>query len=72
MRLLPGPICATITLICLSLPAQAATTYPFTLENCGEQITIAEAPQRAVSIGQNSSEILLMLGLADRMVGTST
>lgn len=53
------------------LPATAATHYPFTLENCGTIITIAAAPQRAVGIGQNSSEIMLLLGLADRMVGTA-
>lgn len=55
----------------VSLPVQAATQYPLTLENCGAEITIEAEPQRAVGIGQNSSEILLLLGLADRMVGTA-
>lgn len=50
----------------------AATEYPLTLQNCGTEITITAPPQRSVSIGQNSSEILLLLGLADRMVGTAT
>lgn len=72
MRLLTATTSATIILSSMGMPAHAATTYPLTLENCGAAITIAAAPQRAVSIGQNSSEILLMLGLADRMVGTST
>lgn len=53
-------------------PAMAANTqYPLTLENCGAELTIAAAPQRAIGIGQNSSEIMLLLGLADRMVGTA-
>jgi iron complex transport system substrate-binding protein len=52
--------------------AQHATQYPLQLENCGVELTFTEAPQRAVGIGQNSSEILLLLGLADRMVGTAT
>ncbi|EIM29894.1 ABC transporter substrate-binding protein [Microvirga lotononidis] len=47
------------------------TTYPLTIENCGAKVTIEKAPQRAVGLGQNSSEIMLMLGLADRMAGTA-
>lgn len=49
-----------------------ATSYPLTLQNCGVEVTFAQAPQRAVSLYQASTEILLSLGLADRMVGTST
>lgn len=49
-----------------------ATIYPLTLQNCGVQVTFEAAPQRAVSLYQASTEILLSLGLADRMVGTST
>ncbi|MGU3499720.1 ABC transporter substrate-binding protein [Mycobacterium sp. C31M] len=48
------------------------TNYPLTLDNCGVQVTFEQAPQRAVSLYQASTEILLSLGLADRMVGTST
>ncbi|MFE3542843.1 ABC transporter substrate-binding protein [Nocardia sp. NPDC059177] len=49
-----------------------ATSYPFTLDNCGVEVTFERAPSRAVSLYQASTEILLSLGLADRMVGTST
>jgi len=49
-----------------------ATSYPLTLQNCGVQVTFENAPQHAVSLYQASTEILLSLGLADRMVGTST
>jgi iron complex transport system substrate-binding protein len=54
-------------------PAASAgpTHYPLTLRNCGVDVTFAKAPQRAVSIGQSSTEILLSLGLADRIVGTA-
>jgi iron complex transport system substrate-binding protein len=48
----------------------AATHYPLTLPNCGAPLTIQAPPQRAVSVGQASTEILLSLGLASRMVGT--
>ncbi|WP_063025098.1 ABC transporter substrate-binding protein [Nocardia niwae] len=48
------------------------TSYPLTLDNCGVRVTFDKAPTRAVALYQASSEILLSLGLADRMVGTST
>ncbi|OHV77216.1 ABC transporter substrate-binding protein [Rhizobium sp. LCM 4573] len=47
------------------------TNYPLTLENCGHQITIEKAPTRTVSVGQSSTEILYLLGLADKVVGTA-
>jgi iron complex transport system substrate-binding protein len=53
------------------IAAAEATQYPLILENCGEKVTFAKAPARAVSIGQNSTEILLNLGLADQIVGTA-
>ncbi len=46
--------------------------YPVTLQNCGRPVVIDAPPQRAVSLNQGSTEILLSLGLADRMVGTAT
>lgn len=49
-----------------------ATSYPLTIDNCGVQVTFDAPPQRAVSLYQASTEILLSLGLADKMVGTST
>lgn len=45
--------------------------YPVTLDNCGRQITFEASPQRAVSLGQNTTEILLSLGLADRMAASA-
>jgi len=52
--------------------AQAAeTTYPLTLANCGRDVTFQKAPERAVSIGQSSTEIMYLLGLQNRMVGTA-
>ena len=47
------------------------THYPLTLENCGQKVTYRKAPERAVALGQNSAEILLLLGLQDRMAGTA-
>lgn len=50
----------------------SSTSYPLTIENCGVKVTFDGPPRRAVSLYQASTEILLALGLADRMVGTST
>ena len=51
--------------------AAGATVYPLTIQNCGMSVTFDHAPRRAVSIGQSSTETLLSLGLADRIVGTA-
>jgi iron complex transport system substrate-binding protein len=48
-----------------------ATQYPLTLQNCGGEVTFDKAPQRVVSLGQGSTEILLSLGLAEKIVGTA-
>jgi iron complex transport system substrate-binding protein len=45
------------------------TQYPVTIENCGRTLTIAAPPQRALATWQNTAEILLALGLEDRLVG---
>lgn len=61
-------------LACLTAPAALhadPTQYPLTLINCGTKITIDQAPQNAVALGQNSAEILLMLGLQDRLAASA-
>ncbi|EMF57577.1 ABC transporter substrate-binding protein [Streptomyces bottropensis] len=50
----------------------AGADYPRTIDNCGRKATLKSAPQRAVSLNQGTTEILLSLGLADRMAGTAT
>ncbi|OUZ09704.1 ABC transporter substrate-binding protein [Aeromicrobium sp. PE09-221] len=50
----------------------SADGYPVTIDNCGREVTVDAPPERAVSLNQGSTEILLSLGLADRMVGTAT
>jgi iron complex transport system substrate-binding protein len=51
--------------------AAAPTSYPLTLDNCGAKVTFRKAPQRAIGLGQNSAEIMLLLGLQDRIAGTA-
>jgi iron complex transport system substrate-binding protein len=56
-----------LSTLCVATP----TRYPLTVENCGMQLTFAQAPARAVTIGQAGTEMLYELGLGDRLVGTS-
>ncbi|GAA2297339.1 ABC transporter substrate-binding protein [Streptomyces kunmingensis] len=49
-----------------------ASDSAVTLDNCGKKVRVAHAPRRAVALDQGSAEIMLSLGLADRMVGTAT
>lgn len=48
-----------------------AAAFPVTIDNCGLTLTYDAAPQRAVTMNQAATEIMLALGLADHMVGTA-
>ncbi len=52
-------------------PAAEAAYAPVTIENCGVTITYDQPPQRAVSMAQHATEVMLTLGLQDHMVGTA-
>ncbi|WP_369198337.1 ABC transporter substrate-binding protein [Streptomyces djakartensis] len=43
-----------------------------TLRNCGHEVRVETPPRHAVSLNQGTTEILLSLGLADRLAGTAT
>lgn len=49
-----------------------AAGYPRTVDNCGDEVTVDAPPEQAVSLDQGSTEILLSLGLEDRIAGTAT
>lgn len=51
--------------------ASAAGFTPVTLDNCGTEVTVDAPPERVVAIKSTSIEMLLALGLEDRMVGTA-
>ncbi|MBB1025803.1 MULTISPECIES: ABC transporter substrate-binding protein [unclassified Dietzia] len=65
---------AALVLTSCTADDPAATAGPAVgpIENCGQEVTVDSAPERIVSLNQSSTEILLALGLADRMVGTAT
>ncbi|MCX4702499.1 ABC transporter substrate-binding protein [Streptomyces sp. NBC_01373] len=50
----------------------SATTAAVSLDNCGRTVRVEAPPERAVSLNQGTTEIMLSLGLADRMAGTAT
>ncbi|MFI2610914.1 ABC transporter substrate-binding protein [Kitasatospora sp. NPDC018619] len=53
-------------------PKEAATAsahYPVTVDNCGQRLTFAQKPARVVTNDVNITELMLSLGLADRMAG---
>ncbi|GLI04673.1 lipoprotein [Paenibacillus tyrfis] len=50
---------------------KTAAYSPVTIENMGRTLTFKEAPKRAVSLNQHTTEIMLSLGLEKSMVGTA-
>lgn len=62
---------AAIATFAFAPMAFAGTTYPLKLTSCGHEITIEKAPESVVSVGQGTTEILYMLGLADKVKGTA-
>src|SRR5699024_7444219 len=52
-------------------PATSATQYPLTLDNCGVEVTFDAAPTAVVTIKSSTTEMLLALGVGDRIVGTA-
>lgn len=43
--------------------------YPVTIDNCGFELTVTASPQRVITIKSTSTELLLALGLGDRIIG---
>ena len=81
MRIITSSPPAAITLAlagCSGAAAPASNSaaashggFPLTIENCGTAVTIERPPQRAVSLNQSATEIMIALGLEGRMAGTS-
>ncbi|NOT27937.1 MAG: ABC transporter substrate-binding protein [Acidobacteria bacterium] len=56
-----------------STPVASASdaVFPVSVENCGIATTYTEAPRRAFAMNQSATEIMLALGLQDRIIGTA-
>lgn len=59
---------STVFLLAFAGPALA---YPVTVQSCDREVTFDAPPARAASNDVNLTEMMLALGLADRMVGYS-
>ncbi|MFC8919103.1 ABC transporter substrate-binding protein [Streptomyces sp. NPDC057116] len=51
--------------------APSGAGFPVTIDNCGTRTTYDRPPSRVVTIHQHPAELMLALGLKDRMVGTA-
>ncbi|GLS86339.1 iron ABC transporter substrate-binding protein [Cypionkella aquatica] len=58
-----------LTLIALLLSATTASAFPVTVKSCNRDVTFDTAPAHAVSNDVNLTEMMLVLGLRDHMVG---
>jgi len=45
--------------------------YPVSVDNCGFEVTVEAPPERVVTIKSSTTEMLLALGLGDRIVGAA-
>ncbi|MBX0299057.1 putative F420-0 ABC transporter substrate-binding protein [Cryobacterium sp. 1639] len=51
--------------------AGGSNAFPVSFENCDTTITLEAAPERIVTIKSNTTELLLALGLGERIVGSA-
>ena len=58
-----------LSLLALLLSATTALAYPVTVKSCDREVTFDAAPTRAISNDVNLTEMMLVLGLRDTMVG---
>lgn len=54
-----------------SVAPSAAQSYPVHLDNCGTTLTVDAAPERVITVKSSTTELLLALGLGDRIVGAA-
>jgi iron complex transport system substrate-binding protein len=57
------------TLLALLLSSTPALAFPVTVQSCNRAVTFAAPPARAIANDVNLIEMMLALGLRDRMVG---
>ncbi|MFD3486604.1 ABC transporter substrate-binding protein [Streptomyces sp. NPDC058665] len=69
--LLPGLVACGSDGAASSAHAPAARSAGAVITSCGTEVRVPRPPERAISLEQNATEIMLSLGLADRMAGTS-
>lgn len=64
--------CISLLLACIMLLSAAfAAEYPVTLDNYGREVTVADRPEKVLTLGPNCTELFVALGLGDLVVGRS-
>lgn len=58
-----------LAILTLLVSANVAAAFPVTVKSCDREVTFDAAPARAISNDVNLTEMMLVLGLRDRMVG---
>lgn len=66
---LPLAACGGTAATTTQTPA-AVQAFPTTVQNCGQPVTVARAPQRIVTVGHEGVELIQAAGGADRIVAT--
>lgn len=65
------PLVALLAACAAPAPSPSATASAVTVQNCGVSVTFDTPPQRVVTIKSTSTEMMLALGVGDRIVGTA-
>jgi iron complex transport system substrate-binding protein len=63
--------CAGATGAPAATPKSTAVAEPATVDNCGTDVTFEDAPERVLTVKSTATEMLLALGLGDRIAGTA-
>lgn len=76
MRKLLSTALALMMVLVLSLPAFAAEQYPMKFKNPimgdpGREISIKKKPEKVLTFGPNCTELFVVLGLSDLVIGNS-
>ncbi len=74
MTNLVATLAATAVIALSATPATAASDasgFPVTIDYCGISTTYTHPPRRAFTMNQSATEIMLALGLQDRIVGAA-
>ncbi|MFI6941727.1 ABC transporter substrate-binding protein [Streptomyces sp. NPDC050418] len=66
-----APLAACSTAAGDAKPEATAPGFPYTVTNCGVKTTFTAPPERAVTMNQHVTEVLLELGLKGRIAGTA-
>ena len=64
-------IATTLAALSVSGQAQTPSRFPMTITNCGIKTTFTKMPERVVSLYSVTTELLLRLGLGDKIVAAA-